>query len=252
MSVPAPFDGFVEYSKRVSSTCLIAFETNRYSVPATFANHPVSLHVYADRLVIVAETQVIAEHQRLFTRDHNRTSKSVYDWRHYLAVVQRKPGALRNGAPFLELPASFKRLQKQLLKHPGGDRDMVDILALVLQHDEDKVEQAIETALTSGTTSRQHVINWLNRLLLPTARQSQSSGNCSRQKWLISQVRSIQYQMKTARFPAYRDLTGFDFAQSEVSEALVMALHRCEFLDDLHNINPSGHSHWCASHTASL
>jgi len=165
MSVPAPFDGFVEHSKRVSSTCLITFETNRYSVPATFANHPVSLHVYADRLVIVAEAQVIAEHQRVFTRDHNRTSKTVYDWRHYLAVVQRKPGALRNGTPFLELPVSFKKLQKQLLKHPGGDRDMVDILALVLQHDEDKVEQAIEMALTSGATSKQHVINCLNRLL---------------------------------------------------------------------------------------
>jgi len=50
------------------------------------------------------------------------------------------------------------------------------------------------------------------------------------------QVRSIQYQMKTARFPAYRDLTGFDFAQSEVSEALVAALHRCEFMEDVHNV----------------
>ena len=164
MAVPAPFDGYIEHSKRVSSTCLINFERNRYSVPATFANRPVSLHVYADRLVIVAEAKVVAEHVRVFNRDHG-PGKTVYDWRHYLAVVQRKPGALRNGAPFMELPQSFKRLQSMLLKRPGGDREMADILALVLHHDETKVEQAVTTALASGVVSKQHVINCLNRLL---------------------------------------------------------------------------------------
>ena len=65
MPVSAPFDGFVEHSKRVSSTCLITFDNNRYSVPAAFANRPISLRVYADRLVIVAEARVVAEHERL-------------------------------------------------------------------------------------------------------------------------------------------------------------------------------------------
>jgi hypothetical protein len=46
------FDGFVEERKRVSPTCLITFDRNRYSVPASFANRPVSLHVYPERLVI--------------------------------------------------------------------------------------------------------------------------------------------------------------------------------------------------------
>ncbi|MFG1352823.1 IS21-like element helper ATPase IstB [Xanthobacter autotrophicus] len=50
------------------------------------------------------------------------------------------------------------------------------------------------------------------------------------------EVRSTTYQLKTARFPAYRDLPGFDFASSEVNEALVRQLHRCEFLDDAHNV----------------
>ena len=165
MSVPVPFDGFVELSKRVSSTCLVTFENNRYSVPASFANRPLSLHVYADKLLFVAEAQLIAEHRRVFSRDHGSQGKTIYNWRHYLAVLQRKPGALRNGAPFLELPPAFRALQKQLLKHPGGDREMVDVLALVLQHDEQLVEQAIEAALAGGHTSKQHVINCLNRLL---------------------------------------------------------------------------------------
>jgi hypothetical protein len=69
MPVPAAFDGFIEHSKRVSSTCLITFENNRYSVPASFANRVVSLRVYPERLVIVAEARVVAEHARVFSRD---------------------------------------------------------------------------------------------------------------------------------------------------------------------------------------
>ena len=164
MELPAAFDGFVEFHKRVTSTCLITYDHNRYSVPASFANRPVSLRVYADRLVIVAEAQVIAVHVRVFSRDHSTSGKTVYDWRHYLSVVQRKPGALRNGAPFSELPESFRQLQARLLKRPGGDREMVDVLALVLLHDERLVEQAIAEALTMEPVSRQHVLNCLSRL----------------------------------------------------------------------------------------
>lgn len=43
MRMPPPFDGFVEHTKRVSPTCLITFERNRYSVPAAFANRAVGL-----------------------------------------------------------------------------------------------------------------------------------------------------------------------------------------------------------------
>ena len=50
------------------------------------------------------------------------------------------------------------------------------------------------------------------------------------------EVRSLAYQLKLARFPAYRDLAGFDFANSEVNEALVRQLHRCEFMDDAQNL----------------
>lgn len=49
-------------------------------------------------------------------------------------------------------------------------------------------------------------------------------------------VRSIQYQMQVARFPAYRDLASFNFAQSTVDETLVRALHRCQFIEDTQNL----------------
>jgi hypothetical protein len=166
MAQPCPFDGFVEHTKRVSPTCLVTFERNRYSVPASYANRPISLRVYADRLMFVAEAQVIAEHARLILRSPG-IGRTIYDWRHYLSVLQRKPGALRNGTPFTELPDAFKCLQAILLKRLGGDREMVEILALVLQHDETDVLAAVELALESGVPSKQHVLNLLKRLVEP-------------------------------------------------------------------------------------
>lgn len=167
MPTPSPFDGFVEHTKRVSPTCLIHFERNRYSVPATFANRPISLRVYAHRLVMATEGQTIAEHERCFDRKH-AGGQTIYDWRHYLAVLQRKPGALRNGAPFKEFPDGFKQLQVLLLKRPGGDREMVEILALVMHHDEQAVLTAVELALESGAPSKQHILNLLGRLVEST------------------------------------------------------------------------------------
>jgi transposase len=165
MPLSRPFDGFVEARKRVSPTCLVHLERNRYSVPASFANRAVSLRIYPDRIVIVAEGQVLCEHRRIIERSHNRQGKTTYDWRHYLAVIQRKPGALRNGAPFVELPDAFKRLQQHLLRHSGGDRDMVEILALVLHHDEQAVLCAVERALNTGAPTKTHILNLLHRLI---------------------------------------------------------------------------------------
>jgi hypothetical protein len=169
MPKPVDFDGYVETMKRVSSTCLINFERNRYSVPSSFANRPLSLHVYPDTIEMIAEGGLIAQHARVFNRDHQSPGQTIYNWRHYLAVVQRKPGALRNGAPFDDLPENFKRLQKLFLRRLGGDREMADVLALVLQHSEADIERAIDEALKVDMPSKQHVINCLNRQTSQTA-----------------------------------------------------------------------------------
>ncbi len=114
--------------------------------------------------MVAAEGQIIAEHVRIIERSHH-AGRTVYDWRHYLSVLQRKPGALRNGAPFAELPEGFRRLQAILTKRVGGDREMVEILGLVLHHDEQAVLAAVELALESGAPSKQHVLNLLGRLV---------------------------------------------------------------------------------------
>jgi DNA replication protein DnaC len=66
------------------------------------------------------------------------------------------------------------------------------------------------------------------------------------------EVRSIAYQLKAAKFPVYRDLAGFDFAHSEVNEALVRSLHRCEFIEKANNVVLVGGPGTGKTHIATL
>ncbi|WP_425129912.1 Mu transposase domain-containing protein, partial [Burkholderia vietnamiensis] len=143
---------------RVSSTSLIHFQRNRYSVPTEYTNQLVSVRCYPAYLSVVADAQEIARHERSFERH-----MTFYDWRHYITLVERKPGALRNGAPFVTMPQPLQQLQRHLLKHPGGDRIMTQVLAAVREHGLD----AVQAALDSGRPSGEHVLNVLSRLKAP-------------------------------------------------------------------------------------
>ena len=125
LAVPAPFDGCKEQPVRITSTALVAYDANRYSVQATAVGPPALLRAYADRIVVVQDGAVIADHPRVFGR-----GEVVYDPWHYLPVLVRKPGALRNGAPFRdwELPAALTALREALGRHADGDRQFVGIL----------------------------------------------------------------------------------------------------------------------------
>ena len=109
--------------------------------------------------------RTVCVHDRIIERSHQKPGRVIYDWRHYLAVIQRKPGALRNGAPFTEMPEAFLRLQDRILRKEGGDREMVDILSLVLHHDEDDVLCAVDLALDTGVPTKTHILNLLHRLI---------------------------------------------------------------------------------------
>jgi transposase len=171
MPMPAAFDGYVEKPARVSSTCLVAVARNRYSVPCELAGHMVSTRVYPERVVVVAGDLVVARHARL--RDQGRTA---YDWQHYVPLLLRKPGALRNGAPFADLPAPLQELRRALLREAGGDRVMAQVLAIVpragLEAVLVAVELALEAAPPSGRVSVEHVLNVLARLNDPPVPES--------------------------------------------------------------------------------
>ena len=72
-----PFDGYVEKTVRVRSTCLAQYDSNRYSVPARFAGQRVSLRAYADRIKVVANQDVIAEHKKVLEKTLLATMKEL-------------------------------------------------------------------------------------------------------------------------------------------------------------------------------
>jgi DNA replication protein DnaC len=133
------FDGFHAVPASVSKTCLVRFDNNKYSVAASAVGRPVEVHAYADRIVIRQDGRIVGEHPRSFGR-----AETIYDPWHYVPVLARKPGALRNGAPFKDwvLPAAMERVRRKLASADDGNRQMVDILTAVLTDGLPAVEAA--------------------------------------------------------------------------------------------------------------
>ena len=150
------FDGFHSVPASVSKTCLVRFDNNKYSVVASAVGRPVEVHAYADRIVIRQDGRIVAEHPRSFDR-----GETLYDPWHYVPVLARKPGALRNGAPFKDwvLPAAMERVRRKLAAVDDGNRQMVDILTAVLTDG----LLAVETAIAQGVHSADVVLNILAR-----------------------------------------------------------------------------------------
>ena len=155
-----PFDGFHVIPATVSKTCLVRFDNNKYSVSASAVGRPVEIRAYADRVEVRQDGRVVGEHRRVFGR-----GQTVYDPWHYVPVLARKPGALRNGAPFKDwvLPGALERVRRKLAKAPGGDRQMVAILSAVLTDGLAAVEAACAEALAEGVHSADVVLNILAR-----------------------------------------------------------------------------------------
>jgi hypothetical protein len=163
-TIIASFDGYVEHMARVSSTCLVALDRNRYSVPADFAGRAVSVRSTATEVRIVADDVVIGEHARCFGRD-----LLICDPWHYLPVLERKPGALRNGAPFREwnLPAPIQLVRDRILKQPKGDRAFVELLLMARENGLEPLQVACELVLDSNIVTASIVMNEMRRLLAP-------------------------------------------------------------------------------------
>ncbi|MBB5046987.1 hypothetical protein HNR60_001736 [Rhodopseudomonas rhenobacensis] len=123
------------------------------------------MHAYADRIVIRQDSRIVAEHARCFGR--GETSNGPW---HYVPVLARKPGALRNGAPFKDwvLPAAMERVRRKLAGVADGNRQMVDILNAVLIDGLPAVEAACAEAIEHGVHSADVILNILARQRDPT------------------------------------------------------------------------------------
>ena len=179
MPMPTAFDGYVETLCRVSSTCLVVVDGNRYSVPCEWVRQRVSARVYTGHIEIVggvessssldSSTASVGPTRATHARLPNR-GRTAYDWQHYIPLVQRKPGALRNGAPFAEMPSALKALSGQLLRRDGGDRIMAQVLSVVPEAGLEAVLVAVELMLegtgskSGAMVSAEHVVNVISRL----------------------------------------------------------------------------------------
>jgi transposase len=154
------FDGYTERECRVSSTGLINYDRNHYSVSSKVAGQSATVLATADLIQIVKNGEIVGEHPRQFGR-----GKTIYDPWHYLGLLERKPGALRDGAPFKkwELPVSIRQIQKRLLSRPGGDREFVEILIAARDHGMEITDGACRTALSDGTVRSEVVLNLITR-----------------------------------------------------------------------------------------
>ena len=164
MELRGPFDGFVEKAVRASTTCLIMADRNRYSVDARAAGRMVLVRAHAERIVVLLGDDVVADHPRQFRRD-----QIIYNPWHYLPILLRKPGALRNGAPFKDwdLPPALAEVRIKLKPHADGDRQFVKVLGAVLDHGLGAVEAACAEALAAGIASGDVILAVLARRQQP-------------------------------------------------------------------------------------
>jgi len=154
----SPFDGYKVEHEVVSPYCFIRHATNCYSVECSYVGQPVEIRIYAHELLIMHRGTLIGRHHRSFLR-----YQRIYDPWHYVPILERKPGALSNGAPFkqLALPESLTKIREHLVSYSDGEKRFVRILLKVISHGLPAVEEACALALTAGGANDTFVLHHL-------------------------------------------------------------------------------------------
>src|SRR3712207_3019658 len=147
-----PFEACEKRQARVTSTGLVRYRMNDYSVPTRFAFQSVLAKGFVDAVAISAGAEVIARHGRIYGRNH-----FLFDPRHYLELLEQKPGALDQAAPLQSwsLPGSFPGIRR-LPQASVGDRakkEFIQILRLLEPFEEAAVDAAVTQAMQLGAVS---------------------------------------------------------------------------------------------------
>lgn len=156
----APFDACRKQAARASSLSLVRFQNNDYSVPVRCAHHELTVKGYWDRVEIYRGLEWVASHRRYWG-----TGETIYEPRHYLPLLEQKPGALDHSLPLqrLDLPECFGVLRRRLENRHGrpGTREYIKILRLLEKHSTRRVAAAIEMALVTDAPSPDVVAMYL-------------------------------------------------------------------------------------------
>jgi transposase len=144
-----PYDACDRRPARVSSLALVRYDRNDYSVPTAYGHRPVLVKGYVEEVVIACGAEIIARHPRSYARED-----FVFDPLHYLALLERKIGALDQAAPLQgwDLPEAFATLRRLLEARLGkpGKREHVQVLRLLETFRLEDVHAAVREALKLG------------------------------------------------------------------------------------------------------
>lgn len=148
---PSRFDACRKQPTRANSLSLVRFDDNDYSVPVSCAHHDILVKGYVDRVVLCHHETVVARHTRSWEKEG-----VFFDYRHYLPLLERKPGALDHARPLagLDLPECFEVLRRRLVageeKQGYGTRKYIKVLRLLEDHSMARLKQAVEKGLFDG------------------------------------------------------------------------------------------------------
>jgi len=150
---------------KANSLSLLRFDCNDYSVPTEYAHRHVTAVGGIDEVRLVVNDRVVARHRRCWDKE-----QVFFDPRHYLALLERKPGAFDYARPIQdwELPACFWTLRRRQTADLDrqGTREFIKILRLLEGSSLNQLTAAAERALTIGATSADAI-----RLILQCGRE---------------------------------------------------------------------------------
>lgn len=156
----APFEACRRASTTASSLSLVRFDSNDYSVPVRWAHHPIVVKGYCHEVVVCAQGQEIARHRRNW--DDEQVS---FEPLHYLALLERKPGALDHAKPLAGwmVPECFLLLRRRLEAERQGDgtREYIRVLRLLEKHSMSELRRAVEQGLSAGAITRDAIAQFL-------------------------------------------------------------------------------------------
>jgi hypothetical protein len=155
-----PFEACRKFSTTASSLSLVRFDGNDYSVPVAWAHHPIVVKGYCDQVVLCAEGNEVARHDRIWEDE-----QVCFEPLHYLALLERKPGALEHARPLQgwTLPQCFALLRRRLEVEREGDgtREYIKVLRLLERHSLPQLRQAVERGLEVGAITRDAIAQFL-------------------------------------------------------------------------------------------
>jgi transposase len=156
----ARFEACRKVSTTASSLSLVRFDRNDYSVPVAWAHHPIVAKGYCERVALYAQGRCVAEHRRIWEEE-----QVSFEPLHYLALLERKPGALDHARPLAQwtLAECFGILRRRLEAEGQGDgtREYIRVLRLLERHSMSQVREAVEAGLRVGVLSRDAIAQFL-------------------------------------------------------------------------------------------